>query len=151
MMEPCPPTTGGTVTTEKEDLMTDVNPLIDRYIAIWNEPDPARRHDAIARTWTEDASYLDPLLSGDGHDGIDAMVRGVQEQFPGHRFRRTGEIDAHHDRVRFAWELVDTASETTLIAGVDFGVVGADGRLRTITGFLDQTPALHVVAGEHGQ
>lgn len=128
--------------------MTDVNPVIDRYIAIWNETDPARRHDLIARTWTEDASYLDPLLTGDGPDGIDAMVRGVQERFPGHRFRRTGEIDMHHDRVRFAWELVAASGESPLLAGVDFGVIATDGRLRTITGFLDQAPALH---GGEGQ
>ena len=82
--------------------MTDISLVVDQYIAIWNETDAGRRRDLIARTWTEDASYLDPVLSGDGHDGIDAMVRGVQERFPGHRFRRTGAIDAHHDRVRYA-------------------------------------------------
>ena len=120
--------------------MNELNGVIDRYIAIWNETDPARRRDLIAQTWTEDASCLDPLLSGDGPEGIDAMVRGVQERFPGHRFRRTGEVDGHHDRVRFGWELIDTASNAPLIAGVDFGVVAADGRLRTITGFLDQAP-----------
>ena len=122
--------------------MTDVDRVIDRYIAIWNETDPARRRDLIAQTWTEDASYLDPLLSGDGRDGIDAMVRGVQERFPGHRFRRTGAIDAHHDRVRFSWELAAAEGEPPLVAGVDFGVVATDGRLRSITGFLDQAPVL---------
>ena len=121
--------------------MTDVDLVIDRYIAIWNETDPARRRDLIAQTWTEDASYLDPLLSGDGRDGIDAMVRGVQERFPGHRFRRTGAIDAHHDRVRFSWELA-AEGEPPLVAGVDFGVIAPDGRLRAVTGFLDQAPVL---------
>ena len=122
--------------------MTEIDQLIDRYIAIWNETDPERRRDLIAQTWSEDASYLDPLLSGDGNDGIDAMIRGVQERFPNHRFRRTGEIDVHHDRVRFAWEVVPPEGQAPLVAGVDFGVVAADGRLQTITGFLDQAPAL---------
>lgn len=122
--------------------MTDVTPVIDRYFAIWNETDPARRRDLIAQTWTEDASYLDPLMRGDGPAGIDAMVAGVQQQFPGHVFRRTGEIDAHNDRVRFAWALVGESNESPVVAGVDFGVHAADGRLHTITGFLDQTPAL---------
>ena len=121
--------------------MTDFDLLIDRYIAIWNEAEPERRRDLIAQTWTDDASYLDPLMSGDGPEGIDAMVSGVQERFPNHRFRRTGAVDAHHDRVRFGWELVAPGGESLLVAGVDFGVVAADGRLRTITGFLDQLPA----------
>ena len=122
--------------------MSDLERVIDCYFAIWNETDAGRRRDLIARTWTEDASYLDPLLSGDGPDGIDAMVRGVQERFPGHRFRRSGEIDVHHDRVRFGWELVPAEGQAPLVAGVDFGVVAADGRWRTVTGFLDHAPVL---------
>ena len=120
--------------------MTDLDLVIDRYIAIWNETDPQRRRELIARTWTDDASYLDPLMSGDGPDGIDAMVKAVRERFPDHRFRRTGAGDAHHDRVRFGWELVPVHGQTPLVAGVDFGVVAANGRLRTVTGFLDQAP-----------
>jgi hypothetical protein len=109
--------------------------LIDRYFAIWNETDAARRRDLIARTWTEDAAYLDPLVSGEGHEGIDAMVAGVQAQFPGLTFRRTGQIDAHHDRVRFARELGPEGG-APLAGGVDFGVITGDGRLGAVTGFL---------------
>jgi hypothetical protein len=75
--------------------------VIDRYIAIWNETDPARRRELIAQTWSEDASYLDPLMAGDGAEGIDAMIAAVQQQFPGHQFRLLGDVDTHHDRVRF--------------------------------------------------
>ena len=119
--------------------MTDVAHVVDRYIAVWNETDAGSRRDLIARTWTEDARYLDPLMSGEGHAGIDAMVAGVQQQFPGFRFRRTGEIDAYQDRVRFAWEL-GPEDGAALASGVDFGHL-ADGRLQTITGFLDFTPS----------
>ena len=124
----------------KTNTHTELEQLIDRYIAIWNATDPDHRRDLIARTWSEDASYLDPLLQGDGPDGIDAMVQSVQERFPGHRFRRTGALDAHHDRVRFAWELA-ADGQPPLVAGVDFGVLSPDGRLRSVTGFLDQVPA----------
>jgi hypothetical protein len=118
--------------------MTDVKHVVDRYIAVWNETDAARRRELIAQTWTEDASYLDPLLSGEGHAGIDVMVAGVQTQFPGFRFRRTGEIDAYQDRVLFAWEL-GPANDAALAGGVDFGHL-VDGRLQGITGFLDFAP-----------
>ncbi len=119
-------------------MATDVERVIDQYIAAWNETDAEVRRDLITRTWTEDGSYLDPLMSGEGHDGIDAMIGGVQTQFPGFRFRRTGGLDAHHDRVRFSWEL-GPAGGPPLAGGVDFGVL-ADGRLQSITGFLDFAP-----------
>jgi hypothetical protein len=119
--------------------MSNLTDLIDRYIAMWNETDAKRRRDLIARVWSENASYLDPLMQGEGHSGIDAMVNGVQERFPGHRFRRTSDVDAHHDRVRFAWELAPEKGPA-LVSGIDFGVVAGD-RLQAITGFLDQVPA----------
>jgi hypothetical protein len=127
-----------TATATKTTPATEVEQLIDQYIAAWNETDPATRRALIARTWTEDGRYLDPLMSGEGHDGIDAMVGAVQTQFPGYRFRRTGELDTHHERVRFSWELGPEAGPP-LAGGVDFGVV-SDGRLHTITGFLDFAP-----------
>jgi len=113
--------------------------LIDRYIAIWNETDAKRRRDLIARTWTEQASYLDPLMQGDGQAGIDAMVEGVQQRFPAHRFRRAGDVDAFRDRVRFSWELAP-AGGAAIVKGTDFALVAEDDRLRSVTGFIDQMP-----------
>jgi hypothetical protein len=117
------------------NIFTD---LIDNYIALWNETDTVRRRDLIARTWTEDAVYVDPMMRGEGHIGIDVMIAGVQAQFPGFRFRRISEVDAHNDRVRFGWEL-GPEDGPALAGGVDFGVVSG-GRLQAITGFLDFAP-----------
>jgi hypothetical protein len=119
--------------------MPEVHEVVDRYIATWNETDPARRRELIGRTWTEDGEYLDPLMAGEGQEGIDAMIEAVQARFPGYRFRRTSEIDAHHDRVRFSWEL-GPDGDAALAGGLDFGVI-ASGRLRSITGFLDFAPS----------
>lgn len=118
---------------------TNVTDLVDRYLATWNETDVVHRRTLVARTWTENATYLDPMLQGEGHDGIDAMLHGVQAQFPNHVMRRVGDIDAHHDRVRFAWELAPKEG-SAIVSGVDFGVLSRDGRLESITGFLDQAP-----------
>ena len=120
--------------------MHDFTDLIDRYIAIWNETDAEARHDLIARTWDEHASYRDPLMQGDGHAEIDAMIRYVQARFPAHRLQRSGAVDHIQDRVRFAWQLA-AASGPVIAAGTDFGIVAADGRLQAITGFLDSVPA----------
>jgi hypothetical protein len=116
--------------------MTDVNSVIDTYIATWNEPDPERRLRLIAQTWSEDASYLDPLMSGQGQDGISAMIGAAQEQFPGHRFELVDGPDAHHDRVRFTWRLVADGGGSPVAVGYDFGTLAPDGRLHSVTGFL---------------
>ena len=121
-----------------EAAMSNFTDLVDRYISIWNETDDERRRDLIARTWTKDSTYLDPMVRGEGRGGIDAMIRGVQAQFPGLLFNRTSEVDAHNDRVRFAWELGPEGGPA-LAGGVDFGVI-VDDRLQTITGFLDFAP-----------
>ncbi|TXL81961.1 nuclear transport factor 2 family protein [Vineibacter terrae] len=119
--------------------MSDFSDLVDRYIAIWNETDTTRRRALIARTWTEGASYLDPMMKSDGHAGIDAMIAAVQEKFPGHRFSLAGKVDAYQDRVRFSWALAPEGGDA-LVKGTDFAVVDS-GRLQQVTGFLDQVPA----------
>jgi hypothetical protein len=116
--------------------MDNLTELIDRYIAMWNETNVERRRALIAQTWTEDARCVDPVLQGEGRAGIDAIVRGVHERFPGHRFRRTSDPDSHHDRVRFTWELAPDGGPA-VVKGIDFAVVAADQRLQAVTGFFD--------------
>jgi hypothetical protein len=116
--------------------MTDITTIVDNYIAAWNEADPSRRREIVAETFTDDATYLDPLMSGEGQDGIDALIAGAQQQFPGHRFELSPGPDAHHDRVRFAWSLL--GEDGPVAGGVDFATVADDGRLRAVTGFLER-------------
>jgi len=117
--------------------MNDITTLIDGYIAAWNETDPERRRELVGQTWADDATYLDPLIAGEGADGIDAMIAGVQQQFPGHRFELAAGPDAHHDRVRFSWHLVADGGGP-VATGIDFGTLAEDGRLSAVTGFLEQ-------------
>ena len=70
--------------------MSEFNDLVERYIAVWNEIDPDRRQMLIAETFSEGASYVDPIMASEGHAAISGMVRSVQERFPGYRFRRAG-------------------------------------------------------------
>lgn len=117
---------------------TAIEQLVDRYIDAWNEIDPQARLALVAQAYTEDATYLDPLLEGTGHAGIAAMIAAAQPQFDGARFRRTSDVDAHHDVVRFSWAL--GPEDAPALAGQDFGVVAADGRFQSITGFFDFMP-----------
>ena len=114
--------------------------LVDRYFAVWNETDVGRRQALIAKTFVEDASYLDPLLAGDGHDGIDAMVRAVHEKYPGYRFARTSEVNAHHDRALFNWQLAPQDGPV-FVKGVDVAMMSGDGRLKQVAGFFTELNA----------
>jgi hypothetical protein len=113
-----------------------INTVVDGYFAMWNEADPSRRRDLIAATWSLDADYSDPLFTASGADGLDTLVVGVHQQYPGYRFRLTGAIEEHHNRARWGWELA--APDGALVArGVDFAVLDTDGRLCEVTGFFE--------------
>lgn len=119
--------------------MLTATEIADRYIAMWNETDAEWRRSLIEHLWTDDGHYVDPALEAAGHPAIDAMVVAVHERFPGHRFRRTGPVDQHHDRLRFSWELAPEGGPA-LVVGVDFAVLDGE-RLRSVTGFFDSVPA----------
>ena len=121
--------------------MTSVNEVVAGYVAAWNETDARRRRDIIARTWSEDGSYLDSHREGIGHTAIDAMIAAAQQQFPGYRVRLSSGIEAHHGRVRFSWSAGGTEQAPLFIAGTDFAELAADGRLRAVTGFVDAMPS----------
>jgi hypothetical protein len=118
--------------------MTDIKTIATGYIDLWNERTPDRRRKMLAANWTADAKYLDPLMSGDGHDSVDALIAGVQQRFPDFRFRLIGEPNGYGEHVRFSWGLGPDGADSP-IKGTDFAVL-KDGRIRSITGFLDQIP-----------
>jgi hypothetical protein len=116
--------------------MTDPTTIVRTYIEMWNETDPQRRRKLVSEAVTDDARYLDPIMSGNGHDEISDMIAGAQQQFPGHRFVLVSGPDVHHDRVRFTWSLAPAGGEPVAI-GTDFATTAGDGRMRDITGFLE--------------
>ncbi len=121
--------------------MPTVNETVAGYIAAWNETDAGRRRDIIARTWSEDGSYLDAHRDSIGHAAINAMIAAAQEHFAGYRFRLSSGIEAHHCRVRFSWSAGGTDQAPLFFGGTDFAVLAEDGRLRAVTGFTDAMPS----------
>jgi hypothetical protein len=117
-----------------------MNDLIERYLACWNETEPAARRKLIDDLWAEDASYIDPMAQAHGRDAIDATIAAVQGQFPGLVFTPVGSVDAHHRQARFTWGLGPEGVEPIVI-GFDVAVADGDGRLTTVLGFLDKVPS----------
>lgn len=120
--------------------MATASNMVNRYLAAWNERDATRRQHRVADAWAVDGSYRDPLMRSSGHGEITDMIGAAQRQFPDLRFELSTEPDAYGENVRFSWKLVPTGGGATVAAGTDFATVADDGRLRTVTGFIDLMP-----------
>jgi hypothetical protein len=120
--------------------MSDLTDTIDTYLRAWSEQDPDVRAELVGRVWAHDGRLIDPPMAAAGQAEISGLHGALQQQFPGHTFRRASAIDAHHDHLRFAWELVGPDG-TVALRGLDVGEVGDDGRLRRITGFFGELEA----------
>ncbi len=107
-----------------------------QYLAVWNEADAKRRRALITEVFTPDARYVDPMASSAGHDGIDAMIAAVQQQFSGLRFTVHGAQDGHNQFARFSWAL-GLEGAAPVAYGTDVVTLAEDGRISSVTGFLD--------------
>jgi hypothetical protein len=117
----------------------DAAGVVERYIAVWNETDAARRDALLTEDWAEDARYEDPLAQVQGRAQISALIGAAQARYPGFRFARLGQPDSHGAHLRFSWTLGPQA-QPDLIQGTDYArLIG--GRLQSVTGFLDRVPA----------
>jgi hypothetical protein len=114
---------------------------VARYFEAWNAGEPEALAKAVAAAWSVEGTYTDPLATVTGHTEIAGLIAGAHEQFPGFAFRPLGAVDGHHDTARFAWELVSEADGSAPVAGFDVITLDADGRIRSVLGFLDRVPA----------
>jgi hypothetical protein len=116
--------------------MTTPLAIADRYLATWNEADSARRRALVAALWSPHGRYADPLMSGQGHEGIAAMIEGARAQFPGLVFTLRGGPDGHGPFVRFAWSL-GPAGGAPVAGGSDVVRLDEESRVLEVIGFLD--------------
>jgi hypothetical protein len=124
--------------------------LAEKYIALWNEPDPDRRRQMIAELWTEDARHilqppqeireiaaqpgigLTAILEARGHEEIEARAGSAYEHWVGSEglsFRGRDDAERLGDVVKFHWEAVAKDDEVSAV-GLNFLVLAADGRIK---------------------
>ena len=112
---------------------------VDEHLSAYCEPDGARRMDAVRRLWHPTGRLVDPPLEGAGHEGIAEQGGHLLHQFPEHRFVRTTAIDAHHEFLRYGWQLRDPGGRTVL-EGLDLMELDGEGRIRKVVGFFGLQP-----------
>jgi hypothetical protein len=121
--------------------MSNVNEIVVRYLAAWNEREPGKRRELVAKTWTDDGTYVDAARDGKGHDNLDTMIATAQGHFPGYRLNLVSGIEVHHGYLRFSWAAGGTADAPLFIKGTDFVILDGDGRMKSVVGFTDAAPA----------
>ena len=119
--------------------MADTAQIANRHIAIWNETNPARRESPLDEHGNAGATYIDPVMSSQGWPKIGSLIGAVHARFTGFRFTLAGTADGYDDNARFSWAL-GPEGEPDMILGTDFAIV-KNGRLKSVTGFIDKAPA----------
>ena len=123
-------------------MSSDVTSLIDRYCAVWNEPDAIRRKELLEAVWAERATYTDPRADTVGADELLAHIAKVRASRPGAKIVRTTAVDLHHGVARFGWRVVE-ADGTLVPEGIDFVELAPDGlRIARIIGFFGPMMAI---------
>jgi SnoaL-like domain len=114
----------------------DVTELIDRYCAVWNEPDPEQRAVLLESVWADGATYTDPRANTTGAEELLAHIAKIRAGRPGARIVRTSAVDAHHGIARFGWRVVE-ADGTQLPEGIDIAFLDEAGsRIARVIGFF---------------
>ena len=131
--------------------------LVERYVAMWNEEDPAARRAAVAELWVADGAqilqppqemldqaarigFINPVLEARGHHALEARVTRAHEEFvaPGEfRFRARGDAMRVGDVVKFGWEMFALGNGDPVAAGLEFLVLDARGRIRLDYQFIE--------------
>jgi hypothetical protein len=115
--------------------MTDPVTIADTYLAAWNALDNER--PALLESWAENVRYVDPLMRGEGREGIAAMIAAARSQFPGHQFALAGTPDGHGDHVRFSW-ILSLPGGAPVVRGTDVVRLDAEHRIAEVVGFVDE-------------
>jgi hypothetical protein len=115
------------------------NITTEHYLQFWNADTTEAQHRLAAMTFTDDISYHAPIGV---LRGTDALI-GFRNQLTDHvgplSFGARVEPESHHDRVRLAWE-IQLANGESFATGTDVMVLEADGRVSSVSAFLDRAP-----------
>jgi hypothetical protein len=115
-----------------EGPMNNPQDLADRYVAVWNESDPALRRKGIAELWDPDGAHYVRTLEARGFDALEKRITGSYEKnvrSAGHRFRAASNAQTLRNVVTFNWEMVSVDRSKVLAVGLEFLVLDDRGRI----------------------
>jgi hypothetical protein len=118
--------------TGRGHTLSDLNELVDRYVAVWNEPDADARRSAVAALWAEGGAHYTLSISAPGRDAIEDRIAKAYAQFVGtgdYLFTSGKNAVGQHNTAKFNWEMVPAGGGDSVAVGFDFFVLDGDGRI----------------------
>jgi hypothetical protein len=112
--------------------MTKTAEVVDRYMAVWSEPDPDARHAAVADLWAADGTEFLEAKQYRGHEELTARVTRAYEAFVAsgkYAITFADDVAWHGDIVTFTAQLTAPSGEIDWSARV-FLVLGPDNLIR---------------------
>ena len=125
----------GTASAQQVPSQGALDELVKMYSAAWNEPDAQHRRELLEKVWASGGTYTDPQSHVEGREALVEHIGRFLKNSPGARIIQSSHADFHHGMFRFTWKFVGGDGKT-LIEGIDFGVLGPDGKLQRIVGFF---------------
>lgn len=121
--------------------MRDIETIVAKYVASWEQPDAGLRREVIAELWAEDAVYRNPIAEFHGRSGIEDAVTEAYDMFvtKGYVFR-VAKVDSNHDVVRYTWEMTQVGDTEPEAVGTQVVSLDADGRMLCDHQFVDKAP-----------
>jgi hypothetical protein len=118
--------------------------LVKRYVALWNEGDPQKRRRDIETLWRPGGSHFTPTRAFAGFDALEVRVQEAHSEFverKGCVFRPAGDPAGHHDIVKFYWEMIDAQSDNVRALGFDVLQLDSDGKIISDHQFIEPLPS----------
>lgn len=121
-------------------------PLVDYWTA-WNADDLDRVPELLATAVTVDVEWNDPRDSFVGIDELEAAVRRLRTSKPEYRFEIASEVDHHHGRLRYRWDM--RRGDRVLMEGLDVATIDPpSGLICRVDGFFGHpTPIRGMASG----
>jgi hypothetical protein len=124
------------MTTTKSPETAPMPPALIHYWTMWNEFDVELIRGHLDRAVTTELEWVDPLHSHVGRDALEVNVRTLRSDKPEYRFVITSEMDVHHNRIRYQWNMM--RKHRVLMRGLDVVTLDPAGLIERVDGFFGE-------------
>jgi hypothetical protein len=104
--------------------------MLANLFAVFNERDPKRRLDVIARNYTEDVIWSDPDGTTQGHEAMNEQAQKLLNRMPDFVFSAAGPVHVNRDLGLLSFNL-GVPKQPPAVTGVDVALV-RDGRIAVL-------------------
>jgi uncharacterized protein YndB with AHSA1/START domain len=116
------------------DQHRDLGALVDRYFALWAEPDAVRRLAVLDAIATEGVVFQDKFGSTRGRTDLNAHIGACQVHMPGVLLHREGSVRQCQGRALADWS-ASGAQGPSRGRGTSAFDLAPDGRIARVVGF----------------